>query len=94
VVLPLPQPTVRHGLVALAAHDVQSVLLEGGPTLQRAAIVEELVDEVQLYVSPRVLGRKGVGWTAPGLPPLRLDGVAACQVGRDVVLEAYVQRTH
>ncbi len=40
----------------LGARGVTSLLVEGGPTLQRAFVAEGLVDRVQLIVTPQTLG--------------------------------------
>jgi diaminohydroxyphosphoribosylaminopyrimidine deaminase/5-amino-6-(5-phosphoribosylamino)uracil reductase len=91
--LPLASTTVLDGLRALAALDVQSVLLEGGPVFHRAALDEGLVDQVQLYVAPRVLGDTGVSWLPGGVMP-ELKMLTATALGHDVFLEGYVHRPH
>jgi diaminohydroxyphosphoribosylaminopyrimidine deaminase/5-amino-6-(5-phosphoribosylamino)uracil reductase len=76
-------------LRSLAAEGVQSLLLEGGPTLAAAFFEADLVDKVLLFVAP-VLGGAGQTW-APALPsPRALTRLASRQVGEDVLLEAYV----
>ena len=44
---------------ALGQHGVQSLLIEGGATLHQAAWDEGIVDYVQLYVAPILLGSRG-----------------------------------
>lgn len=39
---------------------ITSILIEGGPTLQRAFITDGLVDEIRREISPTQLGEKGV----------------------------------
>ncbi|MEE8717681.1 MAG: bifunctional diaminohydroxyphosphoribosylaminopyrimidine deaminase/5-amino-6-(5-phosphoribosylamino)uracil reductase RibD [Coriobacteriales bacterium] len=46
----------------LARREVDSVLLEGGPTLHAQALADGLVDEIVAYVAPKVVG----GASAPG----------------------------
>jgi diaminohydroxyphosphoribosylaminopyrimidine deaminase/5-amino-6-(5-phosphoribosylamino)uracil reductase len=76
-------------LRSLAAEGVQSLLLEGGPTLAAAFFEADLVDKVLLFVAP-VLGGEGPTF-APALPsPRALTRLASRQVGEDVLLEAYV----
>jgi len=76
-------------LRALAAEGVQSLLLEGGPTLATAFLEAGLVDKLLLFVAPVVggAGRRFVGDLAS---PLELSGIRARAVGEDVLLEAYV----
>jgi diaminohydroxyphosphoribosylaminopyrimidine deaminase / 5-amino-6-(5-phosphoribosylamino)uracil reductase len=50
-------------LETLGKRDVQTVLVEGGPTLAWSAVGAGLVDRVVLYVAPKLIG--GVG--APGV---------------------------
>jgi len=91
-VIPLETGQVREGLMALAALDLQSVILEGGPALQRAALDEGLVDELHLYIAPRVLGQQGIPWLTLR-PEACRSRVVARQLGRDVFLEGHVHRT-
>ena len=77
-------------LQALAAEGVQSLLLEGGPTLAGAFLDSDLVDKVLLFVAPELAGGDG-----PHVLPrlgsgFRLSHLSARLVGEDVLLEAYV----
>nr|MBA2385282.1 dihydrofolate reductase family protein [Actinomycetota bacterium] len=68
---------------------VQSLLLEGGPTLATAFLDAGVVDKLLLFVAPVLAG------TGPGLVdrlerPLQLSGLASRPVGEDVLLEAYL----
>jgi diaminohydroxyphosphoribosylaminopyrimidine deaminase/5-amino-6-(5-phosphoribosylamino)uracil reductase len=81
-----PLPDELH---ALAAEGVQSLLLEGGPTLAAAFLAEDLVDKVLLFVAPVLAGAGPT--TLAALPsPRALTRLAARPVGEDVLLEAYV----
>jgi diaminohydroxyphosphoribosylaminopyrimidine deaminase/5-amino-6-(5-phosphoribosylamino)uracil reductase len=76
-------------LSRLANEGVQSLLLEGGPTLAAAFFSADLVDKLMLFVAPRLSG-VGPGLVA-GLPaPLSLTRPNARPVGEDVLLTAYV----
>lgn len=55
------------GLARLAARGVNRVLAEGGARLARGLIEAGLVDELQLFRSPKVLGPQGVDGFA-GMP--------------------------
>ena len=76
-------------LRALAAEGVQSLLLEGGPTLAAAFLADDLVDKVLLFVGP-VLAGAGPNAVAALPSPRALTRLAAKPVGEDVLLEAYV----
>jgi diaminohydroxyphosphoribosylaminopyrimidine deaminase / 5-amino-6-(5-phosphoribosylamino)uracil reductase len=76
-------------LAALGAEGVQSLLLEGGPTLATAFLAAGLVDKLLLFVAPTLSGA-GPAWVG-GLPePLDLTTASARAVGADLLLEAYV----
>jgi diaminohydroxyphosphoribosylaminopyrimidine deaminase/5-amino-6-(5-phosphoribosylamino)uracil reductase len=76
-------------LAALAADGVQSLLLEGGPTLGGAFLAEGLVDKLLVFVAPKLAGSGPRAFD-------RLDTSAtlrrltAHRVGEDVLLSAYV----
>ena len=88
--LELRSGPLEEELRALAAEEVQSLLLEGGPTLARAFLEAGLVDKVLLFVAPTISGDGPL--VVPGLAaPLRLTRLTTTQVGEDVLLEAYVR---
>jgi diaminohydroxyphosphoribosylaminopyrimidine deaminase/5-amino-6-(5-phosphoribosylamino)uracil reductase len=76
-------------LAQLAEEGVQSLLLEGGPTLATAFLAADLVDKVLVFVAPTI---GGTGRTLVGeLPvPVALSRLTARSVGEDVLLTAYV----
>jgi diaminohydroxyphosphoribosylaminopyrimidine deaminase/5-amino-6-(5-phosphoribosylamino)uracil reductase len=76
-------------LRALAARDIQSVLVEGGAAVHGAFIEAGLVDDVALFVAPRLLG--GGVPLAAGLGRALAEGLAlgpisARAVGGDILL--------
>jgi diaminohydroxyphosphoribosylaminopyrimidine deaminase/5-amino-6-(5-phosphoribosylamino)uracil reductase len=76
-------------LAALAAEGVQSLLLEGGPTLAEGFLRADLVDKVLLFVAPLIAG-SGPSF-APVLPaPVELRRLTAEPVGDDLLLSGYV----
>jgi diaminohydroxyphosphoribosylaminopyrimidine deaminase / 5-amino-6-(5-phosphoribosylamino)uracil reductase len=76
-------------LRSLAAEGVQSLLLEGGPTLAAAFLAEGLVDKVLIFVAPTLVG-DGPPPIAPLPSALALSHLTATPSGEDVLLEAYV----
>jgi diaminohydroxyphosphoribosylaminopyrimidine deaminase/5-amino-6-(5-phosphoribosylamino)uracil reductase len=100
---PLPQGSeleLRSGPLAdelrsLAAEGVQSLLLEGGPTLAASFLDADLVDKLLIFTAPLLAGGSGPTF----LPRLGSGGastqrvlshLSARAVGEDVLLEAYV----
>jgi diaminohydroxyphosphoribosylaminopyrimidine deaminase / 5-amino-6-(5-phosphoribosylamino)uracil reductase len=74
-------------LRALAAEGVQSLLLEGGPTLATAFLEADLIDVLILFVAPVVVGtgRRFLGDVA-----VELTGMEARRVGEDVLLQGRI----
>jgi diaminohydroxyphosphoribosylaminopyrimidine deaminase/5-amino-6-(5-phosphoribosylamino)uracil reductase len=85
----------RAGLDVLGALGIQSVVIEGGAALHAAAWDEGVVDAVQLYVAPMMLGSAGVpllegrDFLSTSLLERRVD-----LLGPDVLIEGYVHRPH
>jgi diaminohydroxyphosphoribosylaminopyrimidine deaminase/5-amino-6-(5-phosphoribosylamino)uracil reductase len=88
--LELRSGPLEEELRSLAAENVQSLLLEGGPTLARAFLEAGLVDRLLLFVAPTLAGDGPL--VVPGLgAPLELRRLTARPVGADVLLEAYLR---
>lgn len=83
--------SMRAALDALGARGVSSLLLEGGPTLHRAAVDEDVVDYVRLYITPHVLGPGGLKFLdGLGLSPFKWTEPRIEPLGPDVLMEGYV----
>ena len=87
--LELRSGPLEEELRALASEGVQSLLLEGGPTLAGAFLRAGLVDKLLLFVAPTLAG------AGPGLLdqlelPRALTRLTARSVGPDLLLEAYL----
>jgi len=82
----------------LAARGVQSVLLEGGPTLAEGAVRAGVVDRVTFFYAPILVGgaeAPGVlmGAGVPGIgEAIRLEGVRYERSGEDLVVVGDVHR--
>jgi diaminohydroxyphosphoribosylaminopyrimidine deaminase/5-amino-6-(5-phosphoribosylamino)uracil reductase len=94
---PLPEGSeleLRSGVLedelrALAADGVQSLLLEGGPTLATAFLQRDLVDKLLVFVAPALSGR-GPRFLGDLSEPRELRHLDVRRVGRDLLLEAYI----
>ena len=76
-------------LAALAGEGVQSLLLEGGPTLAAAFLREGLLDKLVVFVAPKLAG-SGQTLFEGEIPTGRLARFTARPVGEDVLLSGYV----
>ena len=70
---------------ALADEGVQSLLLEGGPTLATSFLRARLVDKLLLFVAPRIAGA-GLAFAPELDEPLALTRMTAERLGDDVLL--------
>ncbi len=73
-------------LTDLYGRGVRHALLEGGPTLGAAFLAAEVVDRVEWYVAPVILGSGPVALLAPASPaaPVGVDVLSVDVVGEDV----------
>jgi diaminohydroxyphosphoribosylaminopyrimidine deaminase / 5-amino-6-(5-phosphoribosylamino)uracil reductase len=76
-------------LRALADEGVQSLLLEGGPTLAQSFLRADLVDKLMLFLAPRVAG-EGMLFAPELDAPVELRHANAERLGDDVLVTAYV----
>jgi diaminohydroxyphosphoribosylaminopyrimidine deaminase/5-amino-6-(5-phosphoribosylamino)uracil reductase len=76
-------------LALLGEEGVQSLLLEGGPTLATAFLEADLIDKLLVFVVP-VLGGAGPHFLGDLRAPVRLSRLNARPVGEDVLLTAYI----
>ena len=76
-------------LTTLAREGIQSLLLEGGPTLATAFVEADLVDKLLLFVTPHLAGA-GPRFLGELAGPIRLSKVSAELVGEDVLIGAYI----
>ncbi len=76
--------------LALGQRNIQSVIIEGGPTVLASCFASGLIDEVHAYVSPRILGPAGIALLA-GEPfePFALRNVAVEPLPPDVLIRGY-----
>ena len=85
--------TLTAALRALEERGIQSILLEGGAAIHRAAWDEGVVDYVQLYVAPMALGTHGPAFLdGRGCAPASLFEQKVRSLGPDVLIEGYVHR--
>jgi diaminohydroxyphosphoribosylaminopyrimidine deaminase/5-amino-6-(5-phosphoribosylamino)uracil reductase len=74
----------------LAEQEVQSLLLEGGPTLATAFLEAELIDKLLVFVAPRLSGA-GPHFFHDLAEPFGLKRLSVQTVGEDVLLTAYLR---
>ena len=96
--LELVEGSLPSALARLGQEGVQSLLLEGGPTLAGAFLREGLIDKVVFFLAPKLIGGDDAPplFAGQGAPTLAdavvLDGLEVGRSGEDVVLTAYLHR--
>ncbi len=91
--LPCSEHDIRDGLAVLNGREVRSLILEGGPTLHRAAWDAGVVDRLQVYESSQRLG-DGVRWSLDGPRLLAArPGAETVPLGPDRLIDVDVHRT-
>jgi diaminohydroxyphosphoribosylaminopyrimidine deaminase/5-amino-6-(5-phosphoribosylamino)uracil reductase len=90
--LELRDGTLVDELATLAGEGVQSLLLEGGPTIAAAFLADDLVDRLLVFVTP-VLAGGGVPMLAELTRPIDLGAPEVEKVGDDVLLSWRLHET-
>jgi diaminohydroxyphosphoribosylaminopyrimidine deaminase / 5-amino-6-(5-phosphoribosylamino)uracil reductase len=85
---PLAGP-LEEELERLAVEGVQSLLLEGGPTLATAFVRAGLIDRLLLFVAPVIAGA-GPRFLGALEEPVTLHALDAQPIGEDLLVSAYV----
>ncbi|WP_143315876.1 bifunctional diaminohydroxyphosphoribosylaminopyrimidine deaminase/5-amino-6-(5-phosphoribosylamino)uracil reductase RibD [Clostridium sp. HBUAS56017] len=89
---------LRELVKKLGEQNIDSILLEGGATLNFSALQEGIVDKVQIYVAPMLLGGemsksivggKGVEHLKDAF---RLKNLTSKSIGKDILIEGYVKK--
>ncbi len=87
---------LRKLLVELGRRHVSSLLLEGGSTLNAAALRAGIVNQVRLYVAPQLLGGQDAKGVIGGRSPLRLTQMVPLsqltleQAGDDLIIDGTI----
>jgi diaminohydroxyphosphoribosylaminopyrimidine deaminase/5-amino-6-(5-phosphoribosylamino)uracil reductase len=87
------RPPVASALERLASEGINSIVIEGGPSLHRCAWDEGIVDRIEMIVAPRAVGASGVPWLPYETFKLSdLVEVTSEPVGEDLFIQGYVHR--
>jgi diaminohydroxyphosphoribosylaminopyrimidine deaminase/5-amino-6-(5-phosphoribosylamino)uracil reductase len=76
-------------LARLAEEGVQSLLLEGGPTLATAFLRADLVDKLMFFVAPRLAGT-GPHFLGELDVPVEVKTMTAERTGEDLLVSGYI----
>lgn len=82
----------------LASENIDSILLEGGSTLNFSALEQSIVDKVQVYIAAKIIGGEKAKTPVGGVGiellanAFELHNTTCRQVGEDFLLEGYIRR--
>ena len=75
---------------------IDSILLEGGAKLNFSALEEGIVDKVQIYIAPKIIGGENAKGPVGGLgidkleQAFKLKEITYKTVGEDILIEGYI----
>ncbi|WP_414838720.1 bifunctional diaminohydroxyphosphoribosylaminopyrimidine deaminase/5-amino-6-(5-phosphoribosylamino)uracil reductase RibD [Carnobacterium sp. TMP28] len=87
---------LRELMKKLGAKNIDSILLEGGATLNFSALKEGIVDKVHVYLSPKIIGGKDAKTVVEGEGisslenAFQLKRLNPVMVGEDLLIEGYL----
>jgi len=94
------QVSLRWLFKYLAKQGIRSILLEGGARVIASALEDDLVDEMHIYLAPKILGDQNALSSIVGLnisrirKAIRLNLVKIKNIGNDIFIRGYVHRNH
>ena len=94
------RPDLRQLMKTLSSLGIDSVLLEGGGELNWSALESGIVDKMQTYIAPKIIGGVGARSPVAGLGAdkpdngFMLEPVAVRHFGEDILIESRVKYVH
>lgn len=89
---------LAYAMKELGKRGIDSILLEGGPTLAASAFQAGIIDKVEFYVAPMILGGTGAPGPVGGKGActvsqgIHLTDMTWSMVGHDAFVTAYVEK--
>ena len=85
-------------MLQLGQENIDSILLEGGGTLNFSALKQGIVDKVQVYIEPKIIGGENSKAPVGGsgieylVDAFNLDNIKSKMIGEDILIEGYIRR--
>jgi diaminohydroxyphosphoribosylaminopyrimidine deaminase/5-amino-6-(5-phosphoribosylamino)uracil reductase len=98
--MPDGRPDLAEVMRRLGKHEITSLLIEGGATVNWTALSSGVVDKLFLYYAPKILGEGSVPFTAiqdaakhhvPHHQPVQAHHLQLHQFGEDFAVEGYLR---
>lgn len=87
---------LRELMKVIGAKGIDSILLEGGANLNFSALEEGIVDKIQSYIAPKIIGGKEAKTAVEGAGiqllknAFKIDRMTPVMVGEDLFVEGYI----
>ena len=78
--------------------NIDSILLEGGSTLNFSALEQGIVDKIQIYIAPKIIGGENSKTPVGGLgidelkKAFNVKDLTYKAMGDDILLEGYIDK--
>lgn len=88
---------LKKALEILGEKGIDSILLEGGGTLNASALQSKIVDKVNIYIAPKIIGGEGAISPVMGQgvdkmqDAYKLKDMKVTQLNEDIFVEGYIQ---
>lgn len=89
---------LREGMRKLGEMNIDSILLEGGSELNYSSLEAGIVDKIQVYIAPKIIGGntsptpvggKGIDSLGKAFP---IEKMKTRMIGEDIFIEGYIKR--
>lgn len=83
-------------MIELGNIGVDGILLEGGSTLNYSALEEGIVDKVQVYIAPKIIGGEKAKTPVGGIgidqlkDHFKVKNIEVSKIGQDILIEGYI----
>lgn len=87
---------LKHLMEEIYKLEIDSILLEGGGTLNSSAISCGIVDKVMCFISPKIVGGEKAPTSVEGIGALRMceaigvKNISVIKFGEDILVEGYI----
>ena len=85
-------------MIILGNLKIDSILLEGGGTLNFSALEQKIVDKVKIYIAPKIIGGEASKTPIEGTgiknlkEAFKINNLAVSKIGEDILIEGYVEK--
>lgn len=85
-------------MIILGELKIDSILLEGGGTLNYSALEQGIVDKVKFYIAPKIIGGQNSKTPIEGMgiehlkDAFKINNLSVSQSGEDILIEGYVEK--